>query len=261
MERFDDLKLEYFITIFPFKPRFLVNKKHVIKSIFFITKYINFGRLSLNILSILIHVTLKTFLSSDNLRTPIVFISTNGSRHVNILIDPPTQSVFKAVDYQDLSLVQKKYKLKQDLKKSIFSNFCPTLYSVEISGTVLETHEEFVKFKRTWKKSILIEKMLLFFNVYFQYVEQTASRGENTFITHGDLAYWNVGLDEKDNLKIFDFDEVCYTEDYCKDFVYFFISLPLNSDRKKIFIKKFILSLPIIIGGRLENACRYANLL
>ena len=247
--------------LFPYKPRFMVNEKYVLQSIFFIAKYIHFGRKSIGFLSVLCQLILKPFVNEELINTPIIFISNNGKRNVNIMFLPKEKSVRKYVDYGSSLDAEIRSSNRKKLKCSFFGKYSPDVNFVRTVGSILETEEELLIFKRIWFKVRLIPPILSYFKDYFHYVDDSKSNGEDVFWVHGDLAYWNIGIEHSGRLRIFDFDDTERTSVYEKDFLRFFETLPISPMLKKIIIKRFIRTLPLYIKSRLHTECSKRNLI
>jgi len=247
--------------LFPYKPRFMVNGKYVLQSIFFITKYIHFGRNSLGIFSVLCKLILKPFVNEELINTPIIFISNNGKRNVNIMFLPKEKSVRKYVDYGSSLEADYRLSIRRELQCSFFRRYSPDVNFVRTVGSILETEEELLMFKRIWFKVRLIPPILRYFKNYFHYVDDSKSNGEDVFWIHGDLAYWNIGIEHSGRLRIFDFDDTECTSVYEKDFLRFFETLPISPMLKKIIIRRFIRTLPLYMKSRLHTACSKRNLI
>lgn len=231
---------ENLFLVFPQKPRFLIQKKHLYPCLLYLTENVNYGRLSLTILAFLINSLLSIFkvISYKN-RGIILYISTNGIKLFNLIINIEKGTVEKFIYNSSKSHLNKQYEMRRLAQKGPFKDYVPALVDLQINNNILYSKEEIIKFRRVWLKIKLVPKMLDFFESYFKYINEERLKGETLFHVHGDLAYWNIAICDTGELRIFDLDDYTLSSDYFQDFERFFKSIPLSRKRKLKIIKNF----------------------
>lgn len=231
---------ENLFLVFPKKPRFLIQKNNLYPSLVFLTGNVNFGRFSLTILAFLIYSLLSIFKVIFYKNCGIIlYISTNGKKFFNLIINIEKGTVEKFIYYPNNSYLNKKYEMRRIAQKGPFKDFIPALLDLQITNNILHSKEEIIKFKRVWFKIKLVPKVLDFFEFYFNHINEEILKGETLFHVHGDLAYWNIAICESGKLCIFDLDDYTLSSDYFQDFERFFKSIPLSRRRKLKIIKNF----------------------
>lgn len=231
---------ESLILVFPQKPRFFIQKKYLYPSLLYLTENVNYGRLSLTILAFLINLLLSILKVIGYKNGGIIlYISTNGIKFFNLIINIEKGTVEKFIYDSDDEYLNKKYQMRRLVQKGPFKDYAPVLTNLQIVDNILYSEEEIIRFKRVWSKSKMIPKVLDFFEFYFNYINQERSNGETLFHVHGDFAYWNLAISDIGTLRIYDFDEYELSKDYLQDFIRFFKSVPISKHQKLKIIKKF----------------------